>query len=129
MKRQTAYHFFLKHAGYSYGPNETPMQGRIRCAQALARAEREAQARDVTFDIEQDDITNRDYTDEGDEYPLLSCVARDASGNVFASLGGIDIGNWQYMSGHAVANHPYLRVIKAELACELSEVDVQPSEN
>ena len=38
-----SYQFFLKHAGYSYNPKtETLMQGRIRSARALAKAEREA---------------------------------------------------------------------------------------
>src|SRR5215472_17111122 len=34
--------FFYDHAGYSYGKDETPEQGRIRCARTMADGEEKA---------------------------------------------------------------------------------------
>lgn len=46
--------FFFKHAGYSYGPGQTPRQGRMEGAMKLAQAEHEAEERgwsvEWTFD-------------------------------------------------------------------------------
>ncbi len=46
--------FFYQHAGYCYGPNETPEQGRIRCAKKLAEAERTANERNWMYEWESD---------------------------------------------------------------------------
>ncbi len=119
MTRQTAYHFFLKHAGYSWNTatGETRRQGRIKSAQSLARAERKAADREVEFEWSQDEIDSSDFSDEVPPWTLWRVVAR-VNGEVFASLGGIDFGRdrdpWM---------DPYKRVVEAELACELPEVE------
>jgi len=114
-RRQTAYHFFLSHAGYSYDPKtETKLQGRIRCAQALAAAEKQAKAADCTFEWQVDaDCDSSDFSDEVPPWSLWGCIARDADGQIFASLWGIDFGR----DGMPVGD-PYSRVVEAELATE-----------
>ncbi len=115
----TAYAFFLKHAGYSYGPGETPLQGRRRCAKTLAAAEQRASDAGVSFEWDIDpETTSADFTDEYPAWNLWTCLARDANGEVFSSLCGIDFGR----DGEPWGN-PYRRVIEAELACELPEQD------
>lgn len=113
---KSPYHFFLAHAGYSYDPRtETPMQGRIRCAQTLAYAERCALNSGCSFEWSIDpDITSREWTNEAPAWSTWRCVARDAEGKVFASLHGIDFGR----DGEPWGD-PYRRVVEAELACEL----------
>lgn len=114
--RQTAYHFFLAHAAYSYNPQiETPMQGRIRCAQQLASAERRASVAGVSFEWSIDpDYNSSEWTDELPVWATWQCLARRADGSVFASLSGIDFGRDNEPWGD-----PYRRVVEAELACEL----------
>ena len=112
--RQSPVRFFFANAGYSYTPGkETKLQGRWRCARDLASAERIASDRGYSFEWSQDDMTNRDFTDDGPEYYLWACVCRDDSGNVVASLGGVDFGYerdpWM---------DDYRRVVEAELASE-----------
>jgi hypothetical protein len=104
--------FFFDHAGWSYNPKtETPLEGRLQCAQALARAERAAREMGVTFQWEDDWMVDHqkeyDCYEDGGPQTCQSCIARDASGKVRASLGCID---------DADAN--YRRVIEAELADE-----------
>jgi hypothetical protein len=119
----TPYHFFLANAGYSYDPKtETPMQGRIRCAQDLAYAEKHAREAGASFEWSHDvDSTSADWiaphNDGGrlrDPWYAWVCLARGADGKVFASLGGIDFGRDGSPWGD-----PYRRVVEAELACEL----------
>ncbi|MEN3280060.1 MAG: hypothetical protein V7607_1200 [Solirubrobacteraceae bacterium] len=100
-----------EHGGYSYHPTlETPEEGRVRCALALARAERELQARSDVFVVWEDDC---DGTADG-ERPAWGCVLyrwRDeevTSPAVLTSLWGID----------APEGDPYRRVVEAELALE-----------
>lgn len=111
----TAYQFFKKHAGFSYGTGETPEQGRRRCARELAAAERAAADAGVEFLWEQDDTTNEEW--EGAEgapfYYTWVCIAR-VDGETFASCGGIDFGRDREPWGD-----PYKRVMEAQLACEL----------
>jgi hypothetical protein len=117
MKSLSAYHFFIKHAGYTYDPQtQTRMQGRIQTAQRLARAERLAHDSDCTFtwDIDQD-MDSSDWTDELPSWSTWNCIARDADGNVFASLCGVDFGRDGSPDCDA-----YARVVEAELACELA---------
>lgn len=79
MKRITAYHFFLRHAGYSYNPKtETQMQGRIRCAQSLARAEKWARADDTLEFVwlEDTDISEDDFEFEADKEHVRQDGAR-----------------------------------------------------
>lgn len=116
MSRQTPYQFFLSHAGYSYAPaTETPLQGRRRCAKALAYAEQRASDAGATFEWLVDPYcTSAEWSDEEPPYAQWECIARDANGNVFASLCGIDFGR----DGEPWGD-PYQRVVEAELACEL----------
>ncbi len=105
----TPYHFFLKWAGYSYDPKtETPFQGRQKCAKQLAQAERYARDRGATF------TWTRDYHGLPNRRKW-GCIARDCTGNVFASLWGIDFKG----KGTPWDGDPYRRVVEAELACEL----------
>ena|SRR5215831_17223718 len=104
--------FFFDHAGYSYDPKtETKRQGRLRCAKAMANAERLAQSYGLQFNWEDDWLVG-DHTKEFDTYKenpqtCESCVCVDIEGNVLASLGCIDD-----------ADSNYRRVIEAELALE-----------
>lgn len=112
--KTSPYLFFLKNAGFSYDPKkETPFKGRVRGARSLAEAERRASAEGCTFEWTQDDTTNREFTDEGAEYPLWHCLMRDAAGKAVGSLGGVDFGE-----DGAPWGDPYRRVIEAEMACE-----------
>jgi hypothetical protein len=133
--KQSPYHFFLSHAGYSYDPaTETRMQGRIRCAQAMAKAEMlfeqcEGKFFDRISSIEY--VTEEDFTADalGDcediedyrsgKYIMLRCaiVRRSPDGKTecLASLHGVSVTGW---------NDPYLRVVRAELAME-AEDDLQ----
>ncbi len=104
--------FFFDHAGFSYNPkNETPLEGRLQCAQALARAEHTAREMGITFEWQDDWMVDhaKEYEcyEDGGPQTCEFCIARDAEGNVRASLGCID---------DADAN--YRRVIEAELADE-----------
>lgn len=103
--------FFEEHAGYSYNPVfETPEQGRHRCAEELATAERWALDAGVYFDWEPDPDG---YLSAGDAPgPWFSCCARNMFGHVVASLGGIDD-----------PTYPYRRVVEAELALEAMNRD------
>lgn len=112
---KTPYHFFLSQAGYSYDPKtETPMQGRIRCAQLLAAAEKTAKEQNVSFRWEVGDMDSSEFSDETPAWQLWSVVAYKEDGTVFASLGGVDFGRDGEPWGQ-----PYKRVVEAELACEL----------
>ncbi|MCR4302123.1 MAG: hypothetical protein NUV51_10970 [Sulfuricaulis sp.] len=124
-----SYQFFLKHAGYSYSPEtESPMQGRIRVARALAKAERKARDMGISFQWEMDDYLSSEWIDANkdggrncDPWHTWYCCARppieDAdtygAGEVLASLGGIDFGR----DGEPWGD-PYRRVVEAELAIE-----------
>lgn len=105
----TPYQFFLKHAGFSYGPGETREQGRRRCAKALAKAEREATNARLSFCWEYEQhIDSSDWSDEEPAYRQWYCLCRNADGDVVASLGCIDFGRdgtpWR---------DPYGRVVEA----------------
>lgn len=97
--------FFYDNAGYSYGPGETAEQGRARCAEELARAERWAWENDAIFcwDNDSDDCGDGDETPETREYCLMYL-----DGECVASLYGI-----------ADADDAYRRVIRAELALQV----------
>lgn len=105
--------FFYRHAGWNYNPvTETPDQGKLRCAQSLADAEAAASAAGVQFRWEQDDITNREHTDEGNEYFLWQCIAYHGE-KAIGSLSGVDFGE-----GAEPWGNPYARVVQAEIVCE-----------
>lgn len=106
--------FFYVHAGYSYGPDETPQQGRERCAKALAAAETWARDQRVAFTWEQDHIDSSDFSDESPAWPLWACCAYDAEGNLLGCIGGIDFGR----NGEPHRGQPYRAVIEAEIALD-----------
>ena len=126
-----SYQFFLKHAGYSYDPkNETRMQGLVRGARALARAEREARDVGIWFKWEIDPDTfssdwidnNRDGGKNCDPWRTWTCCAcspHESPGRfsnlstVVASLSGIDFGRDGQPWGD-----PYKRVVEAVMALE-----------
>lgn len=97
--------FFYDNAGYSYGPNESREQGRRRCAERLAQAERWAFEQDAWFQWVDD---NCDCGD-GDETPTTreGCIMF-LDGEQVASLWSI-----------GDASQDYRRVIEAELALEV----------
>ena len=132
------YQFFIKHAGYSHNPKtESPMQGRIRGARALARAEREARDGGFCFQWSIDPYgTSADWVEHNtDDPPIMAdgsradggtcgcskcepwqtwqCAMYNSDGQIVNSLHGIDFGRdgtpW---------NDTYKRVVEAELAEE-----------
>lgn len=120
-RRLTPYAFFKQHAGYSYGPEETPEQGRQRSARLLARAERKAADLGVTFEWREDDEPFQCACDDPkceshEPHTAYVCLARTQDGDVFACLGAISFG-----PGRKPWGNPYQRVIEAELATEIPE--------
>lgn len=117
---RTPYHFFLSHSGYSYDPKtETPMRGRIRCAQESARAESlfldACRVADVGISWDDDPDGAQHWRACGEEFESCESATiwhRDDSGTVhyLASLGGI-----------TDADSNYRRVIRAELAQECAD--------
>lgn len=107
-----AYQFFMKHAGYSHGPKETPMQGRIRCARSLAKDEAEALKRGFSYAWDVDPCTDSsDFSDESPAWSLWQCCMLNSDGRIVNSLHGIDFGRDGTPWGD-----PYRRVVEAELA-------------
>jgi hypothetical protein len=113
--------FFFNHAGYSYRPPQTPRQGRIECAKALALAEKRAKEIGLVFTWEPE------------------CEPWDGD----VPLAPTDLLEWcacfmpnedcerypnDYRKGHCLASlgmvattgydDPYRRVVEAELALE-----------
>lgn len=112
-KRTDAVAFFYEHGGYGWNPaTETPEQGHMRSAFALAKAERWAKRKGMTFHWE-DDWTVADHAAEFDCYKdgePDSCeqvVMLDKRETVRGSLGCVDD-----------ATDAYRRVVEAELALE-----------
>lgn len=116
-KLKTPEQFFYEHAGWSYDPKtETKEQGRRRGARLLAKVERWASQTGVSYEWDQDGLTNRDFqeiTNENPEYYLWRVLARDADGAVIGSLCGVDFGK----DGQPWGN-PYRRVVEAEISLE-----------
>ena len=118
---QSPYHFFLKHAGCSYGPGESKQQGRIRGARTLAKAERDARRGGFSYAwsldpcVRSDDWKepNEDGGRNGDPWQTWQCVMLNAEGHIVNSLHGIDFGR-----GGVPHGEPYRRVVEAELAIE-----------
>lgn len=108
----TPYHFFPKHAGYSYDPKtQTPAQGRIECAKALARAERIMQESGAYVTWEPDPYADDSWMEPGETWDRCECATlRNAEGDALASLGMI-----------FDASPDYQRVVEAELALEAQD--------
>lgn len=107
--------FFFAHAGYSYGPNETPEQGRTRIALEYELAERFGRTAGLSFEWEVSDVDSSDFSYEKPAWTLYDCICRDDEGNVRASVGACDFGRDNGPYGD------YRRVIEAELACEVMD--------
>ena len=117
----TAYHFFLKHAGFSYGNGETKLQGRQRCAKQLSKVERAAHEAGFTFEWSIDPhSTSADWIDNNedggrnrDPWQTWQCCMRNADGRIVNSLHSIDFGR----DGRPWGD-PYRRVVEAELSID-----------
>ncbi len=114
-----AYTFFYHNAGYSYDPSkESPINGRIRCAQALTDAELWACQEGYSYEWRLDGSYSDEFSDEPDPWGLWECIMRNSEGEPTQHLCGIDFGRdgdpW---------NDPYRRVVQAELALEERTVD------
>ncbi len=137
-RRETPYQFFLKHAGYSYDPmKETPLQGRRRCAEQLAEAEKEMEARGWVAEWRVDDEraycycdspTCRYHENSNYKWTTLYCVlyhpcdcdrCSDKHRDILGSLCGI-----------INPDYNYRRVVEAELALDaLAEIGREGSRN
>jgi len=108
--------FFYDNAGFGWNPLEDESQeaGHVRCAIALAKAEKIASDAGVQFSWTIDEfIDSSDYDDDEIEaHSLWQVAAQDAEGNVFTSLGGVDFTNGEPWEDD------YKRVVEAELALE-----------
>jgi hypothetical protein len=113
--KQTPAEFFYEHAWYSHDPKtQTPEQGRRECAGLLAKAEQWGNDEGLSFEWEIDQgIDSSSFDDDPEPWALWCCLARDASGEIVASLSGIDFGRDVEPWGQA-----YRRVVEAELALE-----------
>ena len=117
-----SYQFFLKHAGYSHDPQtETRMQGRVRCARMLAKAEREARDGGFSYSWSIDpDSLSSDWIDDSEDggkhhntWRTWQCCMYNSAGDTVASLHAIDFGR----DGEPWGD-PYKRVVEAELALD-----------
>lgn len=118
IKRERPAAFFFRCAGWSYTPDkETRMQGRWRCAKALASAEAWARETGVRFQWTVDEHCDRSGIDHAS--PLWSCVAILGE-DVIGSCGGIDLGDNgdPWMSGIPGGGSEYARVMEADLALD-----------
>lgn len=103
--------FFYDNADYSYAQDETPEMGRVRCAKALANAERWARANEAHYEWS-NDWSVGDHTKEFDCYEdggpeTCEEATLYIKGEMVASLGCVDD-----------ASREYRRVVEAELAEE-----------
>jgi hypothetical protein len=101
--------FFHDDAGLCYDPaTETPEEGRLRCAQELAEAERWL-LRQPGHTVEWDGEPFPDRSGIDHNGPLFCCLV-SVPGVGRQSLGNIDLGP------EGDLNDPYTRVVVAELA-------------
>ena len=107
--------FFYEHAGFSYDPKtETPEQGNLRGAEALAAAEARGRDEGLSFEWDIDpDVDSSSFSGARPSWSLWCCQAYDADGEKVASLWGCDFGRGGTPYGDA-----YRRVVEAELALE-----------
>ncbi len=105
--------FFYDRAAYCHGAGETPEQGRIRCARALAAAEEWALDEGYSFEWQQDELDSSEWSDDPEPWPQYVCLMHAPDGPVCDSLGGVDFGRDGSPYGDG-----YRRVVEAELALE-----------
>lgn len=126
--------FMFEHAGYSYGPDETPEEGRRRCALELAAIDEKLRAAidvgtaRIRWETDQDpDLSWADAETlekiDGGTWTVDGCILETAcpacgSWDVRASLWGI-VGP---------SDDPYREVVAAELAQESAEHLTAPAE-
>lgn len=116
-ERLTPAEFFFCHAGYSYRPGEqTPLEGRMECARALAMAERWASESGMSFEWAEDDDPLECYGISGRQW---ICRAYDCDAELVDSLGSVNFRRDQ----DPWMGDPYRRVIEAELALGLMGED------
>jgi hypothetical protein len=97
------FQFFLEQAGYCVGH-------RAEGALQLARAEKWAEAQEMTFEWSHDmdpDLSWMSESEQAQDHEVLGCVLYDANRVHLRSLGGITDPSWEYR-----------RVVEAELALE-----------
>lgn len=117
---RSAFRFFLHHAGYATPP------GRVACALALAKAEAKLLASDLEFITRDDDERAYCYCDnptckyhEGSKHDwptIAAAIVRPCTEH------GLDCKHAEYLASLGGIMEPdanYLRVIRAELACEV----------
>lgn len=117
-----AQRFFYEHAGWGYHPDhETPEQGRVRGARALADAEEWAKREGLSWRWEEDEFPNwdDDVEREHTDYPqhVVALVRHGdwpEDDEILASLCSIDLG-----PDGSPSSDPYIRVVAAELALEV----------
>lgn len=106
--------FFFDSAGYSYDPKtENAEQGKIRCAERMAKAERDGREAGLSFQWSEDYRDSSEWSDEKPSWVQYICVCFAPDGIMLASLSGVDFGR----DGTPESN-PYRRVVEAELAIE-----------
>lgn len=107
--------FFYEHAGYGFDPkNETPEQGRMRGAIALADAERWLASQQAVHTgwVVDETYNPKDYPRKG--MPKIGWGCFLYVDGKRASLWGVT-----FDGDHTPRNKPYARVVLAELALEL----------
>ena len=126
--------FFYDNAGFSYNPEtETQEDGRIRCAQEMAKVEDEAQALGMYLDVSKesdcyawhasgdfDIVTSKSILEDGDDtelYPSFLVELRTHEGETVGSVGGVTFDNGTQDSP-TQERRTYERVLFAELASE-----------
>lgn len=118
----TLFDFFYEHSGYSYDPKtETPDEGCIKCAEALASAALRAFHEGFYFEWCIDQTTDSSsFSDDVNPWLLWVCCMYDSNGNMVDSLCAIDFGRNESPHGD-----PYRRVVEAELALScFSDIEV-----
>jgi len=111
--------FFYKNAGYSYNPvTETPEEGMLRCARALAEAEDWAQASGVDFDEVESELPW-----DGDDPLPEGCILSDFMARVWGPPCPHCGERKRHVASLSVCAYTpgdgYPRVVRAELAVEL----------
>lgn len=116
--------FFLTFVGFGYDPRkETARQGRWNCALALSNAESrliDSGAIVAHWEIDPD-ITSHDWEDssEPERHTYLLYMESSKTGEVLASLGGIDFGDGDPFGNSDKHSNALRRLYPAELAVEI----------